>query len=212
MAETFTLYGENGSGSFTAEALLAEAGAKLRMARVTLAAPGEETAMDVKVNPLRRVPALVMPDGDVVTESAAIVLALVDAFPDLALAPPPGSAARRSFYRWLMFISNNCYEATGRYDYPERFTADPAGVEGVRNAARESARKFWLMVESSLAFAPWTLGERFSALDVYVANLSRWTVGKEWRLENLPRIEALAKAVAARPKIAPIWQRHFGKG
>lgn len=212
MAAGFTLYGENGSGSFTAEALLAEAGAKVKIARVTLAAPGEETAIDIKVNPLRRVPALVMPDGDVVTESAAIVLAIADAFPDARFAPPPGTAERRAFYRWLMFISNNCYEATGRYDYPERFTSDPAGVEGVRSAAREAARKFWLMIESAFAFSPWALGGNFSALDVYAANLSRWTVGKEWRVENLPRIEALAKAVATRPAITPIWQRHFGKG
>ncbi len=211
MPGNFTLYSENGSGSFTPEALLAEAGAKVKIARVTLAGPGEETALEEKLNPIRRVPTLVMPDGGIVTESAAIVLAIAEAFPAAQFLPPPGTRERNTFYRWLMFISNNCYEATGRYDYPERFTTDPAGVEGVRNAAREAARKFWLIVEASLAFSPWLLGERFSALDVYAANLSRWTVGKEWRTENLPRLETLALAIAARPKIASIWQRHFGK-
>ena len=47
------------------------------------------------------------------------------------------------------------------------------------------------------------------ALDL-IATLSRWIGGREWTPAHCPRIEALTRAVAARPAIAAIWQRHRG--
>lgn len=55
---------------------------------------------------------------------------------------------------------------------------------------------------------PFLLGARFSVADIYLAVLSRWMKGREWVPANLPRIQRLAEAVAARPVIAPIWVRH----
>ena len=56
--------------------------------------------------------------------------------------------------------------------------------------------------------APFLLGERFSLADIPIAVMSRWMGGRVWTPANLPRVEALARAVAARPAIAPIWARH----
>jgi hypothetical protein len=39
---------------------------------------------------------------------------------------------------------------------------------------------------------------------------SQWSVGKTWRMSNLPKINALVDALAARPRIASVWQKHFG--
>jgi glutathione S-transferase len=49
----------------------------------------------------------------------------------------------------------------------------------------------------------------FSAADIYAAMFSRWSLGKEWRDSNLPKVNALTKAVSERPRIAPVWQKHF---
>lgn len=44
---------------------------------------GEEMQADyLAINPRGQIPALTLPDGTVVTESAAIVLHLADAFPE----------------------------------------------------------------------------------------------------------------------------------
>jgi len=55
---------------------------------------------------------------------------------------------------------------------------------------------------------PFLLGARFSLADIPIAVISRWCGGRAWTPQNLPRVEALAQAVAARPTIAPIWARH----
>ena len=205
----YTLYGDKGSGSFTPEALLAEAGAQVARVAVPLASDAQLRADFLRINPLGRIPALVTPEGQVVTESAAILLTIGERHAEAGLLPPPGTAERATLYRWLMFIAGNVYPAVTRMDYPTRFHPDPAAAETIRATAREELRTLWRIVETHLAPAPFALGDRFSALDVYIANLSRWDIGHDWRAAHCPRIQALADRVKARPAIAPVWARHF---
>jgi GST-like protein len=209
---SYTLYGDPGSGSFSAEALLAEVSARYTVVPVNLERNEQLTDEFKKVNPLGRIPALVLPEGIVITESIAIVLTLGELHPEHELLPSQGSHRRAELYRWLAFTGGGIYEAVSRYDYPERFTTDPAGAPAVREAAREDARRRWQIVESSLSPAPWALGEDFSVLDVYLTNLVQWIVGAGWRREHLPKLQALSDKVAARPRIAPVWHAHFGAG
>jgi GST-like protein len=207
---TYVLYGDRGSGSFTPEALLAEVGAPVRVVPVNLDDNEQRKEEFHAVNPLGQLPTLVLPDGTVMTESAAIVLTIADRHFDDALLPPVGSTERAIVYRWLVFLAANVYGAVGRYDYPTRFTTDQAAGEGIRAAAKQALRELWPIVDQALKPAPFVFGERFCALDVYIANLSRWIVGGEWRAQHCPRLDGLAEAVAARPRIAPVWQAHFG--
>jgi glutathione S-transferase len=64
------------------------------------------------------------------------------------------------------------------------------------------------LIERVLA-GPFLLPGGFSLLDIYAAMFSRWSIGAEWRLANLPRLTALAAAVSKRPAIAPVWKKHF---
>jgi glutathione S-transferase len=72
-------------------------------------------------------------------------------------------------------------------------------------------RERMLVIEAAVV-GPWLLAHEFSAADIYVAMFSQWSVGKTWRMSNLPKINALVDALAARPRIAPVWQTHFGAG
>ena len=58
------------------------------------------------IAPQRKVPALLTPQGETLTESAAILLTLDDRHPEAALLPPPGTADRAQALRWLLFISS----------------------------------------------------------------------------------------------------------
>lgn len=208
---TYTIYGARRSGSFTPEALLAEAGAAYRLIPVNLDHDEQAAAAYRAVNPLARVPTLILPDGQVVSESAAILLVIAERHPEAGLLPPAASGERAVLYRWLMAIATGIYEAVGRWDYPGRYTTDPAGAPGIRAAAQDELRRLWGLVEEHLAPEPYALGARFSALDVYIANLSRWIVGNDWLDAHCPRLQRLAGMVAARPAIAPIWAAHFGE-
>ncbi|MEX5715207.1 glutathione S-transferase N-terminal domain-containing protein [Serratia ureilytica] len=63
----------------------------------------------VGVEPLGQVPTLVLPDDEVMTESAAIILLLHDRAPHAELAPPGGSPLLPRFLRWLLFINAEIY-------------------------------------------------------------------------------------------------------
>ena len=209
---TYTLYGDPDSGSFTAEALFAMLDVPYDLKGVDLE-KFEQTEDPYKaVNPMGKVPALVLADGTVVTESAAILLTIVEQA-GAHLLPPSGSSEKAWALRWLMFISNNIYEAIGRIEFPGRFTSNYYDTAAVEASARSEIRWYWILFERELAkrdlAGPFAFGAEISALDLYVANIAGWYNPIEWRGPNAPRIEALRQAVKAHPKVAPVWARHF---
>ncbi len=211
---TYVLYGDTGSGSAPVEMALAEIGAPAELRAVPLATDAQRAAEYRRINPMGRIPTLLLPDGTVVTETIAILLTLADRHPEAALLPVPGSSERTRALRWMVLAGAEGYPHVTRADYPERFSADPAHAEPIRARAREMYRDLWRLVEADAGLAgdpaaPFLLGARFSVADIYIAVLSRWLGGAAWLPGACPRLAALGRAVAARPRIAPVWQRHF---
>jgi glutathione S-transferase len=60
------------------------------------------------VNPLGYVPALVLDDGTLLTEGAAIVQYIADLVPAKKLAPPNGTIERVKLQAWLIFLRAKC--------------------------------------------------------------------------------------------------------
>lgn len=206
---TYILYGDNGSGSAPVEMALAEIGAPVELRPVPLEGEAQLAEEYRRINPMGRVPTLILPDGTVMTESLAILLTLVDRHPEAGLLPPPGDSGRARLLRWMALLAGEFYPCVTRGDYPERFSADPAHAPAIRERAIEMGRSIWRLIESEIAPAPYLLGERFTVADPYLAVLSRWMGGRQWTPANCPKVEALAQAVAARPAIAPLWAKHI---
>ena len=142
MGAVLTLYGAAGSGSAAIEAALVLCGADYRV--VTAATWEADSALDElrRANPLQQIPTLVLADGSVLTESAAILIHLGLTYPASNLLPPD-PAARAQAIRALVYIAANCYAAIGVIDYPERWCADPAATESLRSGARARLHRYW---------------------------------------------------------------------
>jgi len=205
---SFTLYGDLGSGAFSAEAALAEAGAPYRFELVSLEKGEQKQPAFLAINPSGKMPALRLPEGEIITESAAILLTLADHFPQARLLPPQASNDRALAYRWLAFMAGEIYPIVEIVDYPERFVAVEA--EALRAKARERIRERILIIERMIQ-GPFLLAHGFSILDIYAAMFTRWSLAPDWKLANLPKLMELADAVSQRPAIAPVWQRHFNR-
>ena len=204
------LYGDRGSGSAPVEMAMAEIGLTPELRPVPLASDAQlDPDYRRRVNPMGRVPALLCPDGTVLTESLAILATLADMHPEAGLLPPPGDPARGVALRWMALLAGEFYPHVTRSDYPERFSADPAHAPAIKARALEMGREVWRVVEAHAAPAPFVLGARFSVADLYVAALSRWMGGREWIPAHCPRIEALTQAVATRPASGPVFRRHY---
>jgi glutathione S-transferase len=205
---SFTLYGDLGSGAFSAEAALAEAGAPYTFELVSLEKGEQKQPAFLAINPSGKMPALRLPEGEVITESAAILLTLADHFPQARLLPPQASNDRALAYRWLAFMASEIYPIVEIVDYPERFTPQGGDADALRKIARDRIRERIAIVERMIK-GPFLLAGGFSILDIYAAMFTRWSLEPDWKLAHIPRLMALADAVSQRATIAPVWRRHF---
>lgn len=206
---TYKLYGCGGSGSCIIECTLAEIGADCTPIDIDLGTDKQRGAAYAKINPQRKLPTLVTPEGEVLTESTAILLTLMERHPGHVLLPTD-KKERAQALRWLSYVAAELYPIIEINDYPERFTPDAACAAGVRERAREIWKERWLIVEGNVSGDPFLLTSGFCVTDIYIAVVSRWAQQGKWRPRHIPRIEALTAAVATRKAIAPVWTRHFG--
>jgi len=207
----FIIYGDKGSGAFSAEAALSEVDAPYEFKLISLEKNEQRSPEFLAINPSGKMPAVRLPEGRILTESLAILLTVADHFPNARLLPPQASPDRATAYRWLAFMASEIYPMVEISDYPDRFA--PAGdeAEALRQKAKERIRERLLIVERQVA-GPWFLPSGFSILDIYAAMFSRWrgSIGKDWlEAGHIPHLLALGHAVSERPRIAPVWERHF---
>ena len=209
MAALHRLLACKGCGSVVVESAFALAGIPLEVEEVDYSEGSPTRARLLGVNPLGQVPALVLPDGGVLTESLAILHYVNDLEPSVDLIPPPGDPTRKAFYRWSVFLVAALYPTWTYGDDPKKWVADEAGAKMLRESTDEHRKALWKWVEAE-AQAPWFLGHRRSALDLYLAAMTRWRPGILWFAKNAPKVTAIAKRASELPEVAPIIARNFG--
>lgn len=209
MNEPCVLVGRPGWGSAIVEAQLAWYGLPYRFEDSgDLLASEEARTRLAPRNPLGQVPVLVLPDGTVMTESAAITLHLADRTGRDDLVPGPDAPERAAFLRWIVFIVANIYPTFTYGDIPTRFVPHEEGAALFRAQVDQYLRRLWTVVEGSVQ-GPWFLGERFSALDLYLAVMTRWRPGQAWFAENAPLVQAAGLRAMALPAVAEVLGRQF---
>lgn len=141
------------------------------------------------INPMGKVPAITR-RGVTVTECAAICTWLADAFPEAGLAPALDDPARGAYLRWMFFGAGPLEAAVTAKSLGLLAPADKAGMAGY-GSFEQVVEALEQAVTSS--GGPWLLGDRFTALDVYLGSQIGW--GLQFR--SLPERDAF-KAYAAR--------------
>ena len=203
------LIGSKGCGNAIVELAFALAGLPCDCEELDYS-PGSPTRERLlAVNPLGQVPALVLPDGRVLTESLAMLHYVDDRAPKAGLIPAPGDPARETFYRWAAFLVAAVYPTFTYGDDPRKWVADGAGARMLRESTDRHREALWRQVEAE-ASAPWFQGSRMSAIDLYLVAMTRWRPGAEWFAANAPKLAAIAARAAALDALAPVVRRHFG--
>lgn len=199
-----TLYGAKGSGAAAVEAALLIAGVPFQWVEAATWDPGPGLEALKRVNPLAQIPTLVLDDGAVMTESAAILIWLGLQYPKSGLLPADNAQAIRG----LTFIAANCYAAIGVIDYPERFCADfdkPTG-ERIRAGTKARLHAYWDMFADQFEFLK---DNRIGALELLAAVVSRWSGARAHLKANRPRFHDMLLDVEADPRIARVFKRHW---
>ncbi len=210
----YTLFGFKGSGSAAAECGLDMAGARYRIVEAASWEQDSELEELGRANPLRQIPTLRLPDGAILTESAAILMHLGLAFPQSGLlATDP--ARRDQTLRGLVYIPANCYACITILDYPERFTTatDDAALAAVRAGTRERLHTHWDIFADVFPVQPGGFlgGERPGALDILAAVVTRWGGARQHAKTSRPEFAALLGRVETHPALAHVFARHWEK-
>ena len=202
------LIGNPGCGSAIVEAVLALSGLPYETEMLEIWQPGPERDRLFQLNPLGQVPVLILPDGSVMTESAAMVLHVIDQAPAAGLAPGPTDPARPAFLRWLIFLVATIYPTFTYGDDPSRYVNEQEARDELRAVTDAERQRAWRQIETGIA-GPWMLGETRSALDLYVWVMSHWRPRRDWFAAYCPKLSRIADAVAADPRLAAVKSQNW---
>jgi glutathione S-transferase len=193
-----TFYTNPMSRGLTVHWLLEELGAPYEMKVLDFDKREHKSPAYLAINPMGKVPAIVH-RGVVVTESAAICVYLADVFPKAGLAPALDDPRRGTYLRWF-FFGAGCVEPAVVDKMFARAPVERAGAIGYGTYENTLAT-----LATALAPGPFILGDRFSAVDVYVGAQIYWGMMAKG-IEPRPVFEQYTTRCTARPA----FQRVFG--
>jgi glutathione S-transferase len=182
------LYLTPGACSLADHIALQEAGLVFDRIRVDLETKRTEDGGDyTKINPKGYVPALVLDDEQLLTESVAILSWVADRDPKLG---PGGELGRTRLIEMLAFIATELHKPFGRYFFP---TSD------VEKQAAEDAILRWLDFLAGRLQGDYLFGSEFSVADAYLYVMLRW--GRMKGLDLPEPLSAFAERMNTRPSV-----------
>jgi len=206
----FTLYGAAGSGSVPVEATLRLIGQDYRVVEAPTWEGEVERDKVAAVNPMRQVPALVTPGGEIITESAAILIWLADSHPRARLSPAFDDPRRAQFLRWMSFNPASIYSMFWVRDEPARLVGDNLEAQAeIQRRTIDRIADCWRMMDAQVAPGRFLLGEEMTVLDLYVATASRWTPQRRRFYAEAPRMAEVVRRVDALPALQAFWSERF---
>jgi len=146
------------------------------------------------INPKGYVPALVMNNGELLTEVAVIVQYIADLAPDKKLAPPAGTTERYHLQEWLNFVSSEIHKGFSPLFNP-RVPEETKTVFKERLAGRLS------IAAQALAGNDYLMGKTFTVADAYLYTVLRWAPRMNVGLTPWPVFQAYMERIAARPAV-----------
>jgi glutathione S-transferase len=190
------LFFSPGACSLSPHIALREAQLPFELVQVDLRAKRTKAGDDFyTINPKGYVPALLLDDGELLTEGAIIVQYVADRRPELGLAPPAGTRERRRLQEWLHFIATELHKGFGPLNNPQ------AGPELKETLKAKLLSRFALLAKS-LEDRSFLLGDSFTVADGYAYYVLRSLrrLAPE-ALTGTPRLAAYFDALGSRPSV-----------
>ncbi|HVZ99480.1 MAG TPA: N-acetyltransferase [Caulobacterales bacterium] len=194
------LYFAIGACSLSDHIALIEAGLEFEAEAVDIHAKRTASGMDfLAINPKGYVPALVLDNGEVLTENVAVLDWIAQHAPALA---PDGPLGRTRQLEMLAFIASEIHHAFKPFWH--------GGSEGERQSARANLERLFQLAATQQR-GDYLFGENLSVADCYLYVTLRWAekfgvtapqslLRLQWRMEARPAVQA---ALAREKALAP---------
>jgi glutathione S-transferase len=192
------LYYAPGACSLSPHIVACEAGIPLELEKVDFTSGRTGNGAEFSsINPKGSVPALLLDNGEILTEGPVIAQYLADREPERGLAPAHGSLARYRLQEMLGFINSEVHKTYGALFHP----VSPE----VTQQARESLLRNYALLERRLAeqedAGGWLMGAAFTVADAYLFTVTSWATHVRLDLSGFPAIARFQSRVASRPAV-----------
>lgn len=155
-----------------------------------------------QINPKGAVPALLLDDGTVITQSLAVLEYIADMAPAAQLgAPPHDPLARALLNEALAQLVSDVHKAWAPIFAPGRFTAAPAGEADVRLAAFKQLDMHYARLDSAMADQEWRVLGRRTVADAYLYVMCSWKDRTPTPLSAYPHLAAFKARLDADPAV-----------
>ena len=204
-----TVYGAEGSGSVPVEATLTLLGVPYRVIEAVTWVEQAARERVAAVNPQRQVPAIVLPSGEIITESAAILIYLADLHPEAGLAPRPADPQRAQFLRWMAYVSSAIYSMFWIKGDPMRLALRPEDGPALVDRVHDRIAACWRMMDEQITPGRYILGDEMTVLDLYVTVISRFGPWRNRFYRTAPKLAEIVRRVDSDPRLADFWARRY---
>ncbi|MGE4063773.1 MAG: glutathione transferase GstA [Rhodospirillaceae bacterium] len=190
---TYQLYYAPAACSLAVHIILHEQGEAVKLTKVSTKSKKMEDGGDyLTVTPKGYVPALRLPNGEILTENAAILQYLADNKPG-TVAPKAGTLARARVNEWLVYNTSEIHKT-----FSPLF--NPATPDEQKAALKEKIAARFDFLEKHLGDGrSYLTGETFTIADAYVFVVVNWSNYQNIDLGRWPRLKAFQARVQARP-------------
>jgi GST-like protein len=204
---TLTVFGAAGSGSVPVEAALTLLGIPYELIEGITWQDEAARKRVAAVNPMRQVPAVVFPSGEIMTESAAILIHLADLHPEARLAPPVGDHRRAQYLRWMAYVSSSIYALFWIKGDPMRIAASNEEAPRVIDRVHDRIAACWAAMDKQISPGRYILGDELTVLDLYVTVVSRFGPWRTRFYKTAPKMAEIVRRVDADPRLQDFWAR-----
>jgi GST-like protein len=209
---TYALYGTKRAGSAAIELALRRCDIPYRLVNAASWKPQSALGELAEANPLHQIPTLVLPNGQVLTESAAILIYLGLTNPKSGLLARR-AAPRAQQIRGLVFIAANCYSAISINDYPGRWTTTTSEAERLKvseGACRQLHRN-WENFADTFPTNPYLTGRQPGALDYLAVVVTKWASTRSHLAKTRPRFRKTLLSIEEHESAVEVFKEHWGK-
>ena len=199
----YILYGGDFTRSALVQWVLEEGALDYEFRRIDILKGEHRAAEFLAINPAGLVPVLITPEGDALSEVAALMIYLADRHQLTELAPAVTDPLRGLFLSAVFYIASEIQAEMKRFHFPHRFSLGRQDNAAVQDAAKSLVLARLEVVDTRLENGgPYLLGSRFSLADFY---LSFWIayLDRETACRQLPSVARLYELVQSRPSVTP---------
>ena len=156
-----------------------------------------------RINPKGRVPAIVLEDGTVLTETGAILDYIAALHPQAGLVPsdPQEAAHMRSV---MYYVASTMHVAHAHKMRGSRWADRQESWEDMTAKVPQTMAACAAYVESDCLRGDYVLGARFSIADPYLFVVCNWLSGDGVRLSDYPAITAYLARMEARESVKAV--------